>query len=126
MSWRRFQCAFGPYNGLRWTHQGLDGARTIDLVSGEQRPALSRLRYHASIAGEVWHETIFHTTLYSALFTRELILYLLFLVPDKLDCTEDVAHLHRLCEIARLEAEIRDLELKHRMKVDELSKMVNE
>ncbi|VDO61918.1 unnamed protein product [Heligmosomoides polygyrus] len=45
---------------------------------------------------------------------------------DKLDCTEDVAHLHRLCEIARLEAEIRDLELKHRMKVDELSKMVNE
>ncbi|KAK5970347.1 hypothetical protein GCK32_000780 [Trichostrongylus colubriformis] len=35
--------------------------------------------------------------------------------------SDDIARLQRLCKIARLEEEIRDLERKHQVKVDELS-----
>ncbi|WKY05012.1 hypothetical protein Q1695_005764 [Nippostrongylus brasiliensis] len=37
--------------------------------------------------------------------------------------SNEVDHLRRMCNVARLEAEIRELELKHRLKVDELSRM---
>ncbi|PIO69215.1 hypothetical protein TELCIR_08972 [Teladorsagia circumcincta] len=41
------------------------------------------------------------------------------------DCKESVdsAHCQRLRRIARLEGEIRDLEMEHRLKVDELSQL---